>query len=739
MRLWLGIVGVVAVVGIGLAVIPSGGTEDPSGSNPMDRVSRASRAGAVDLYEGMTASKEGRSMFGSGRRPADSVRRADPTSESSTSSRPTRPAARAPSARDQAREAARAANRAASTTTTGRPESYVERQRKIAERIAEQRAQRAAARNGNRQLPPQTTTAVASPRDRLNEIKNRQATTGARTLASPTQQRSLDSSTSESGSQRGMDQATRDRLLSQLLESASKRQSGSQSSSSSNTSNSGSNNSNANSDQANSGPVTSTGGGGPTTIEGVGPPTTSASGAITASARWLPVAPESCDDLTGYRTNDLYLRLDGADRVIAVDSGASSPGITFDGAALRQAAGGADAPPSTSAVAADPCLAFDTFLDLGGGSFSVLTSGGASFGDSATGGTVVATWVSLAGIVGQQNPARFGDNGFYLRLGRFTAPTTVDAVGGQFLTQITPAEGGSPETLFVTVPPCATCWDGDDIPNDPPAPGNDDDDDDTGGDTDSDDDTNDDGDDADNPDTGDDADDGDDGVTGDPGDDTDDDGDSGDGTDPDDGDDTDDDGDTGDGSDPGDDGDDDTPIGVEAVWAPIDNTCDATEFDGCTEPTGFGTYDLYLRTDQPHFFTIIDSGDSSTGVTFGSALVFQSEGNMPLPPRPPGLPPRCPCLEFDSHLYFGNAEFQFLVAPDPSDWGDSLEAVWFASLGTTVQATQNTTFADGAYYVRVLRLTIEPVGTVGGEILAVGSVFGTGEPLAALVDIPPLP
>ena len=177
-----------------------------------------------------------------------------------------------------------------------------------------------------------------------------------------------------------------------------------------------------------------------------------------------------------------------------------------------------------------------------------------------------------------------------------------------------------------------------------------------------------------------------------------------------------------------------------AVWLPINNDCDATGFDGCVSPTTEGTYDLYLRMAEPHRFTILDFGESSTGLLFGSSQVFQNGANTPLKPRPPNLPPRCPCLEFDSFFDFGGGSFSFFVEPSPDQWLTPLSAVWFADLGTVVQAAQKPTlFSDGAYYFRVLRLTIDPTAIVSGNLLALGTEFGTGKSLAVDVEIPALP
>ena len=85
-------------------------------------------------------------------------------------------------------------------------------------------------------------------------------------------------------------------------------------------------------------------------VGATGPITTSGSGLVSASVRWVTVDTDTCNDMTGYRTADLFLRVDGPDRLIAMDSGASSAGISATSTAC--AASATQGPGVTAATSA---------------------------------------------------------------------------------------------------------------------------------------------------------------------------------------------------------------------------------------------------------------------------------------------------------------------------------------------------------------------------------------------------
>ena len=452
----------------------------------------------------------------------------------------------------------------------------------------------------------------------------------------------------------------------------------------------------------------------------VGPASAAPGGTVVAQLRWVPVDRGACDaELTGTRTNDLYVRLTGRDAVTSIDSGDLAEGLTVEGGAFVQVPGGGDSPPTAAAVASNPCVVFDTFLAFG----ETPPAFGAAV-DFFAGG-LAARWGVADGVVGAQDDAAFGDIGYYVRLGRFTAPTDITSVGGALAVTVVQDENGQPVTLRVLVPDCPDCWGI--VETDPgdPTTGDDQTDDEPGDDN-----------------AGDGGS-GDDGSGADPGDGGPDDGDPTDGGSGGGG------GSGGDGG-SGDDGgsDDDTiapPDGIEAVWINCACTdCDEDD-DNVNDLAGFQTYDLYLRMADPHSFL----GVYSSGITGGRIAFTEMGGFVYHAPEPfnsdsaplPAVVAQFPCVEFDSYFALGDADIiLFSNATNSSVWSGELSVVWAANLlndPNLPQARRDAALlGDDSYYIRIMRVTVRPEVTPSGSLVADYQDFATGETRSVRIEVP---
>lgn len=149
--------------------------------------------------------------------------------------------------------------------------------------------------------------------------------------------------------------------------------------------------------------------------------------ATVAGFRWLPVDNRACGaTLNGFRTNDLYVRLDVAAPVLGIST-ETNP-LTIAGGSFYQATGTGDGLPTTGALAAGPCVQFDTYLNSGT-SFSLI--GGTAGNPVFTPTTVNGSLFNFAGVRGRQDTVVFGDNGFYVFFGRFTAASAISSLTGK--------------------------------------------------------------------------------------------------------------------------------------------------------------------------------------------------------------------------------------------------------------------------------------------------------------------
>lgn len=186
------------------------------------------------------------------------------------------------------------------------------------------------------------------------------------------------------------------------------------------------------------------GGGGVTTGGGSTAP-------VTINARWLTVDNRTgaCAALRGYRTNDLYLRLSRNAPILGLES-PTVGGITLTGGAFYQAnrgsGGEGDTAPPASAGA---CERFDSYLTLNTASITVA-GGSASGGGVPFSTSLAAGWfvVSTTGVAPVQDTARFGDDAFYIHVGRFTAPVTITNISGR----LTVSMIGTAQSIRVDLP-----------------------------------------------------------------------------------------------------------------------------------------------------------------------------------------------------------------------------------------------------------------------------------------------
>lgn len=151
--------------------------------------------------------------------------------------------------------------------------------------------------------------------------------------------------------------------------------------------------------------------------------------ATSATARWIPVDNRACGSaVAGFRTNDLYVRLDAAAPVLAISS-ETSP-LTIVGGTFFQSPAGGDDAPSNQAQATDACLRFDSYLNATGVQGFALLGGGTN-NPVFTSTRVNGSLFNFTGVVGTRDPARFGDDAFYVLFGRFTASTSITGLSGR--------------------------------------------------------------------------------------------------------------------------------------------------------------------------------------------------------------------------------------------------------------------------------------------------------------------
>lgn len=193
------------------------------------------------------------------------------------------------------------------------------------------------------------------------------------------------------------------------------------------------------------------------------------------------------------------------------------------------------------------------------------------------------------------------------------------------------------------------------------------------------------------------------------------------------------------GDDSGDDSSDDPTDPVDGadfglVWVSIDNGgCVSTAFDFDLS-NGAETFDLYFAMPEPDTVLAVLSGFGGfEPVTFSGGAVLQHPAGLSEMPLQVQIDAD-PCIVFDSWVGIGDVDISFLEAPDIADFGGEFVAGWldFSAQGATGQQAISF-FGDERFYVRLMRLTIEPGTVVGGELQVGLELFGGG---TATVELP---
>lgn len=402
-------------------------------------------------------------------------------------------------------------------------------------------------------------------------------------------------------------------------------------------------------------------------------------GGPNAQLVWVDAAISGCSNLSGQRSRDLYIRTTSPARILSVDSGVGSPGMTIAGAGFTQVSRSSPfssphKPPSAEEIAQNPCVQFDTYLAFGPASPGILG------GDPIYDPTLNAQWFGIL-VEASQSPTLFGDDAYYLRLGRFTAPDGQVTIGGQITVATAPSGGGLPVNRSLTVP----SWSA-------PNGGLDNGEDDGGG-------SNGDGGDggSDSPD--------------------------GDGDGDDDGG-----GDDGGGDGDGDDGDDDGPTGdvstISLVWHEVDNGGCSADVDGDMvddiDLSSARTFDLLMRSPTPD--RLIGAATGTGGAAAFSVVVGGPIIQFPGVENSNSLPSASdidaePCLEFDTYFAVGTSpDIMFLSGePDPDSWPTFLSTEWVTD-ATVIAQQDSSTYGDNAYYARVMRITVGGPSAMAGEV-----------------------
>ncbi|MEC9374620.1 MAG: dockerin type I domain-containing protein [Planctomycetota bacterium] len=169
-------------------------------------------------------------------------------------------------------------------------------------------------------------------------------------------------------------------------------------------------------------------------------------------ARWVDVDTGACADIGGFRTADLYLGFLSQSRVTVVESSATT-GISITNGAFYQDSLGSNVL-LHGVPAAFPCLRADSALSIDGQIQPPVAFAGDAPNAANWGGRLVATWfvtTTPPGVPGLQNEPLFGDDRFYVRIGRFTAPASA-SVRGRVGTFFVNTESNRTEEAFVDVP-----------------------------------------------------------------------------------------------------------------------------------------------------------------------------------------------------------------------------------------------------------------------------------------------
>ncbi len=179
-----------------------------------------------------------------------------------------------------------------------------------------------------------------------------------------------------------------------------------------------------------------------------------------AVARWLPVETDSsCASIRDTRTNDLFI---GLSVPMGVQIVTSAPPVSLNivGGRFVQDSRNGNRPPDAATLLSSPCAAFDSYLTLGGGR-EFFFAGPEPLADdwgSSLNAVLVTPITTPFGVIGERNPDRFGDDRFYVPVGRFTATGNPQFVGGTLVVNAFNIATFSSETFVVPVPHTPSLW-----------------------------------------------------------------------------------------------------------------------------------------------------------------------------------------------------------------------------------------------------------------------------------------
>ncbi len=176
-------------------------------------------------------------------------------------------------------------------------------------------------------------------------------------------------------------------------------------------------------------------------------------------SRWEAVAISGCDgELAGFRSADLYLGFMDLPTIVGVTS-SEAIGLRIENGVFYQHELGSNRPPTAGMLSVLPCAAYDSYLTVG--ETNPFFTPSFPEPNSADWGTALVTeFLNGIGqtITAVRDESRFGDDRYYVRIGRFTVPVGTRFLGGTLETISIRGEGGMLFDDDVTVYHCASCW-----------------------------------------------------------------------------------------------------------------------------------------------------------------------------------------------------------------------------------------------------------------------------------------
>ena len=159
-------------------------------------------------------------------------------------------------------------------------------------------------------------------------------------------------------------------------------------------------------------------------------------------------------------------------------------------------------------------------------------------------------------------------------------------------------------------------------------------------------------------------------------------------------------------------------------WQEVDNGGCTADVDGDMiddiDLTTARTFDLLMRSPTPDRLIGAATGRGGAAafaVVLGGPII-QSPGveNSNTLPSAADIAVE-PCLEFDTYFAIGTSPDVMFVAgePDPDSWPTFLFTEWVTD-ATVIAQQDASTFGDGAYYARLMRVTVGGASSVVGEI-----------------------